>query len=91
MIVTISNLILEILSILYRKRFEEGKLQLEQQKLAIEFFLSLVPSLKGIINIDLNNPDSLSEQIEKIKEFTKKIKNLNQTELKNSNKSIDKK
>lgn len=85
MIVTISDLVLNIIRLILGKKSEEAKSQLEkskyelqQAKTGIDLLFQFIPSLKGVIDIDLDKPELVQEQIEKIKKFSEKLKEITQ-------------
>ena len=68
---------LERSKIKLQNEFNQAKLQLEQSKIATDLILTFIPSLKGILDVDIKDPESFKKKIETLKNFTENIKDLN--------------
>ncbi|MFX1329117.1 MAG: hypothetical protein ACFE91_13400 [Promethearchaeota archaeon] len=87
MFVTIIHLILELLEIKRKKRFDEikkiqereklmqeqQKIYLEQSKMNFQWFISAFPDFPKLIKEWLDNPESLQKLYKKTKKFAKRM------------------
>ncbi|MEE9378770.1 MAG: hypothetical protein V3V33_12130 [Candidatus Lokiarchaeia archaeon] len=94
MLVAISHLLLDILEIKRKKRFDEikkiqdrekliqeqQKIYLEQSKMNFQWFISAFPDFPKLIKEWLENPESLQKLYKKTKKFAKHMQEFHEQE-----------